>query len=800
MNRNKTRIKNRMMKTAAISLGTVMTLSSAVPAWAATADTQEKDENVYVTLQDNGDVSSVYVVNEYTSDQKKTITDYGNYSSVKNLSTNETLTQNGDKITFQIPKGKFYYQGEAKNTDIPWNIQISYFLDGKKISADDLAGKSGHLKICIKTSENKACNSTFFENYLLQTTVVLDTECCTNIVADGATAGNVGKNRQLLYNIMAGQEKTIDIEADVTSFEMDGITFKGVPMGFDVGKDQLDTSSIKKQTADIKEAVSSLNEGAEKLQDGISGALNGSESLSNGAAKLAAGTTTLSNGTSSLQEGSASLLSGTMALHQGIESYLTGTNTLVKGLTTYTNGVNTLANGMKQLGKLSDLGQISKAVTTISDQVNGKKGTTLASGSHALTTGLGNLKKQVDAFAKSDDLKQIQQLSDGVKEIQTNLQTLSTQAESLGKLLAADAQAAGALATEQQQILQDLSAQAKAANEQIASEKQNIVNHAKTVNSQIDQAVAAIDASVESGAISQAEAEGLKAKLNASRVETSIEDKEIQIQMPAQNEQVAKQAALLTQSATQLSQAATGFKEAAEKLGKAAEQMQVSDQTSNTIAGLQAAVTSAYQGAASLEKGIDQLGKGLDTLEGKTDQLPEAVKGISALQTGASKLQSNSQSLLQGAQKLQSNGGTLQTGSATLVTGMTEANTGIKTLSDGVLTLKNNTDVFLTGANQLTSGMQSLYSGSKQLTNGTAEFQDQTKDIDEKIDSEVDKVVDKISGSDYKPVSFASSENKNVSLVQFAIRTDDIKAPKVEKTETNQKQETFWDKVKGLFS
>ena len=40
---------------------------------------------------------------------------------------------------------------------------------------------------------------------------------------------------------------------------------------------------------------------------------------------------------------------------------------------------------------------------------------------------------------------------------------------------------------------------------------------------------------------------------------------------------------------------------------------------------------------------------------------------------------------------------------------------------------------------------------------------------------EIDEMFEKISGSDYTPVSFVSADNKDIGLVQFAIRTDDIK-------------------------
>ena len=43
-------------------------------------------------------------------------------------------------------------------------------------------------------------NDEFFDNYLIQGTVTLDTKKCSNIQADGATQANVGSDRQLLYS------------------------------------------------------------------------------------------------------------------------------------------------------------------------------------------------------------------------------------------------------------------------------------------------------------------------------------------------------------------------------------------------------------------------------------------------------------------------------------------------------------------------------------------------------------------------------------------------------------------------
>ena len=103
-----------------------------------------KEEVIYVMTDANGKTENVYVVNIYNGTE---ITDYGNYSSVQLLNTNDMISSDGDRLTFTTKADKAYLQGNIEEKSIPWNIEISYTLDGKQISADELAGKSGSLQI-----------------------------------------------------------------------------------------------------------------------------------------------------------------------------------------------------------------------------------------------------------------------------------------------------------------------------------------------------------------------------------------------------------------------------------------------------------------------------------------------------------------------------------------------------------------------------------------------------------------------------------------------------------------------------
>ena len=790
--------KRILMSATAVGMCSAMVAGSIIPASAAQTTDRLKDENVYATLAEDGTVTGVYVVNEYTSKTEGKITDYGNYSSVKNLTTNETIEQNGDQISVNVPKGKFYYQGNLKTTDIPWNISISYTLDGKKISAEDLAGKSGKLKINISVKENTNCDSNFFDNYLLQATVVLDSEKCTNIVANGATAGNVGEDRQLLYNIMAGQEKDIEISADVEDFEMDGITFKGVPMGFDIDTDSIDTSELTDKTDEIKDAVSELDDGADQIKDATETAEKSSKELNDGALQLADGIRTFRlSGMDKLSSGASELGSGSKQLSQGITTYTAGVGNLTDGIRTYIAGVGTLGQGVNALQGLSGLGAVSDGITQMTAQVNGSGSQTLAGGSAQLTAGLKELKDQVDALAASGQVEKVETLLAQSSTLQESLAALATQSDNLSQLLGADAQMAQAIVAEHQSVMTNLNSQVAQANQEI----QDLQDQASAGNTKADQAIEKVAELETEGVLTSDEASTLKNAIAETKVDAAAANQDISITMPQEDAAIQQQAAQLAASAETLQTASAGFSQAAAQMKQVADacaEMQ-NMELGGTVSLLQAAVTAAYEGSQSLQQGIGQLGVGLTTLQENTNSFPQAAQGIVALNQGFAQLQSNDQTLLNGSAALKNSGSTLNSGAASLQQGINSLQTGISSAAAGVDALQQGANTLQSGTSEFSSGMKDLNEGATELKDGTQEFKDETSDIDTQIDDAIDEMVEKLSGSDYEPVSFTSDENTDIGLVQFAIRTDDIKVKEAEETPEVEQKQTILDKIKGLF-
>ena len=97
-------------------------------------------------------------------------------------------------------------------------------------------------------------------------------------------------------------------------------------------------------------------------------------------------------------------------------------------------------------------------------------------------------------------------------------------------------------------------------------------------------------------------------------------------------------------------------------------------------------------------------------------------------------------------------------------------------------------------------GTAELYDGIISLADGTKEFTDKTKDIDTQIDDAIDEATNKIAGKDFTPISFASDENTDIGLVQFAMKTEAISIDDDDdEEETVEENKSFVQKLKDLF-
>ena len=348
-----------------ITLASLLVLNSAIPAFAADTSgvaPSEKEEVIYITLDASGTLKNTYVVNSFSGGS---ITDYGNYASVKMLNTSDPIEQNGDTITFSTSASKAYYQGELTDAEIPWNISLRYYLDGVEYSAAEIAGKSGELEIRFQITENTACFDTFFDDYALQASFTLDTEQCNNISAPDATIANVGSDKQLTYTVLPGEGIDTTITADVADFEMSAVSINGIHLNLNV---EIDDTELKDKVNELIDAVEQLDDGAVELSDGSAEMLDGSSELKDGASSLQSGITSLDEGVVTLENGLATVQSGLDTLNSQSGTLTAGSSEFKAALVTIQTAVNSISVTSEDLTALTEAsGQIKQAISDLYD-------------------------------------------------------------------------------------------------------------------------------------------------------------------------------------------------------------------------------------------------------------------------------------------------------------------------------------------------------------------------------------------------------------------------------------------------
>ncbi len=376
-----------------------------------------KDEVVYAVLDAAGSLNGIYVVNCLNVTEAGTVEDYGTYSQVKNLTDTSELDYKDGVIRIQAEQGRFYYQGNQTDGRLPWEISVSYRLDGKTVAAEDAAGQSGHLEITIDTAPGTT-GTEFFENYLLQISLTLDTGKCADIQAPDASLADAGEDKQITFTGMPGREGHFTVSADVTEFEMDGISIAAVP--FSMAIDLPDMASMTDQLGELSDGILQIDEGAAQLEEGARSLAEGSGALKDGSASYEEGLNTFAFGASSLREGGmqfagglGQLTEGAFGLSGGMQQYWDGLKAFISGLESLKEGSGQYRSGMEYTaGQSKGLTDGSLAIrdglSAVSEQLR-----------NSLAAGMGDGAGGTEALQALPE--GLRQFADGLESVQGGL-------------------------------------------------------------------------------------------------------------------------------------------------------------------------------------------------------------------------------------------------------------------------------------------------------------------------------------------------------------------------------------------
>lgn len=390
-----------------------------------------KDEVIYANMDNEGTVHDLYVVNVLDMADSGSVRDHGDYTKVVNLTDTSEIDNENGQITINTDSDKFYYEGYVDEYNLPWHISLDYTLDGEKTDPSQLAGKSGKLKIKIKTAQNKDVDKIFYDNYMLQISVPMDMEKTDNIDSGGGTEALSGSTKLINYNVLPGGKGNFTLSADITDFEMDSIQINGIPfsMDFDMG----DIDDLAGQFDDLADAMEELDAGVGELDDGIqvmdsglSGAKSGSSKVNKGLKDLNKATPLLST---SVKEFNTAITTMSTQLNNNFNSG--SIKLMVSVMKTISTGLNDISTNMT--GILEGLKAARAYVPTSPSAATMTEVAGLSPSSQAEIIAYVN---GANAFINTFDtyINTLTSMSTSVGAISKNLDFITSQLSNLNKL------------------------------------------------------------------------------------------------------------------------------------------------------------------------------------------------------------------------------------------------------------------------------------------------------------------------------------------------------------------------------
>lgn len=750
----------------------------------------EKTETVYSVLNSDGSISDT-IVSSWLHDEDgiNNIKETLNLTDVKNIKSNEKPSKDGNTYTWNANGNDVYYEGTATK-QLPVSVKIRYELDGQEISANDIQGKSGHLKLTISFTNNysqvKNINGksiVIHPSYLAGGMLNMSTGKFSNVKCESGKIVNDGTNEMLAFANIPGLNETlksagldkvnnqlgisddVTVEADVNDFDL-GSIMVGMTNEIDLNQELGEIGSVSELTDGIDqliEADNQLIDGSKQLYDGTTqlkeqaAPLTGS---SDQVRQLSAGAIQLNDGVKALQTGISQYTAGASAINEGVNQlYGIPQNTqliqqnvntnLVGGLEDLTANLNAVKMGINQKMETPDMEKLGKQLDSALVVIN-----------------------ELDTILQRD-FGIINQMDTTLKSVQSTIDSLPTLQKNLE-----------AAETEVMQA-QQKNTDAYKANEQTIADAQGNLDKAKrqleaSIQSSIDALNTAKSALVASAVTTQQDENG-----NTVTVQGNVDTKAIDEQIEALNAQMASINNIenvgdltsftdMTGSFEKLNATLKGLNDSVQtvsgtvsKSKDAIKQLQDDVNTSKVDIGklqvatkdlnfesLSSAKTDINKYMNRLIEGSNNLTAGAKTLNETLKTLTEASKdGIDKTKAGTTQLTSNNATLNGGASALSDATGTLAGQSGTF-----------NEMADGLDTLGK--------------AFETLNSGAKQLYEGNEQFKSEGLDqLKEKVDLGVGEletlqsVMDEIKAMNKEYASYSGAPEGATVTSRYVFRT-----------------------------
>lgn len=753
----------------------------------------EKTETVYSVLNSDGSISDT-IVSSWLHDEDgiNNIKETLNLTDVKNIKSNEKPSKDGNTYTWNAKGNDVYYEGTATK-QLPVSIKIRYELDGQEMSAKDMEGKSGHLKLMISFTNNysevKNINGksiVIHPSYLAGGMLNMSTGKFSNVKCESGKIVNDGTNEMLAFANIPGLNETlksagldkvnnqlgisddVTVEADVNDFDL-GSIMVGMTNEIDLASELGEIGSV----SELTDGVNQLIEADNQLIDGSKQLYDGTTQLKEGIAPLSSAYPQIETLTNAFDQ----LHDGTTKLSTGLNQYTAGVDQLAivsQNLYSIQTGLNDADSKLNNQETTTQLGTLVNGVTKVNNvinlmnnQLNGKE------------SKLTEKNIQILKDAISDSNKEIGNLETALNNTNADLVKLGGENKDCtgGEIEAAkDAlNELGSLKAGLTNVMTGIGADIQGASVEIQTQKQTEITSVQNSIDALQNALNSLSDTEENASARselQTQINNLTNYKNTLSTSTTLNQYATDLGTQAQALEgiVNNSPAVLgkveksySESVSTVNDLQTQLKNTKDSLDKLSKQMGNVESVGltsadfdqlNTLKLTVAALADEKEGTPALVQGVSKLQSQLGKLSGGVSDLNAGMNQLApGIAQGTSNLSKNSDSLRNGAKAL--NDGTAQLSASK--SKMSKLTSGLTKLSDAV--------------DQLNDGAKELYEGNEQFK---SEGLDQLK---EKVDLGVGEletlqsVMDEIKAMNKEYASYSGAPEGATVTSRYVFRT-----------------------------
>ncbi len=305
----------RTLKTiTSISLALLIVMMNAGAVSAAATD---KNETVYVKISADGKPLSRDVVNWLDAQGKTEIQDVTTLKNVKVMPDTVKYAMEGDllKLSQISAESRNVFYSGTTTQELPMQVDISYFLNGKKVDPASLGGAKGDIEIKMhltnrtgmdraiafnnfRTGTSESITKEEFTPFMAQVEIDLPLNTFYDIDAPDSSKVVLGKTMKLIWMNFPYPEEYVSVKMKTDCFALDPVSITLMPQ-----MPPISSIEIEQSLNDMYSGITQMDNKLKLLADGIDKAHTGSGGLKGGMAQFASAFGSAADGGEKLAQG-----------------------------------------------------------------------------------------------------------------------------------------------------------------------------------------------------------------------------------------------------------------------------------------------------------------------------------------------------------------------------------------------------------------------------------------------------------------------------------------------------------------